>query len=94
MNQARAFSSHSAEKKRIASQLKARTLVGIVLIVLAVFISYFPCLHGGFIWDDEGLLIKNHLVQASDGLYRLWCTTESVDYWPVTYTTFWFEWRL
>ncbi|MGA2060319.1 MAG: tetratricopeptide repeat protein [Thermoguttaceae bacterium] len=34
------------------------------------------------------------IVKASDGLYRFWCTTDSTDYWPVTNTTFWIEWRI
>ena len=44
--------------------------------------------------DDDLLLTDNPLVKAPDGIYRLWCTTESTDYWPFTYATFWGEWRL
>ncbi len=69
-------------------------LAGAALIILAVFIAYRPSLCGEFIWDDGTLLTKNKLIKASDGLYRLWCTTEVTDYWPVTNTTFWIEWRL
>ena len=31
---------------------------------------------------------------ASDGLYRIWFTNEAIDYWPMTNSTFWIEWRL
>ena len=67
---------------------------GAAILALAVFIAYFPSLNGGFIWDDEILLTKNPLVNASGGLHRIWCTTEPIDYWPLTNTTFWLEWRL
>ncbi|MGD0518122.1 MAG: tetratricopeptide repeat protein, partial [Thermoguttaceae bacterium] len=29
-----------------------------------------------------------------DGLRRFWCSVEALDYWPVTNTTFWIEWRM
>ena len=44
--------------------------------------------------DDDVLLTNNRLVHASDGLYRMWFTTEPTDYWPLTSSTFWLEWRL
>ncbi len=68
--------------------------LGITLIVVAVFFVYFPSLGGEFLLDDDQLLTANDLVKASDGLYRFWCTTEAIDYWPVTNTAFWIEWRL
>ncbi len=44
--------------------------------------------------DDDLLLTKNDLILNPNGLHKLWCTTESVDYWPATNTSFWIEWRL
>ena len=63
-------------------------------ITVAAFLAYWPALTGQFVWDDDILLANNALVKASDGLYRMWFTTEAVDYWPMTGTTFWLEWRL
>ena len=37
---------------------------------------------------------QNKLANASDGLYRFWCTEEAADYWPATYSSLWLEWRL
>jgi tetratricopeptide (TPR) repeat protein len=63
------------------------------LAALAVVV-YWPALSGGFIWDDDTLLTLNPLVKASDGLYRIWFTGDAIDYWPVTNTSFWLEWRI
>jgi protein O-mannosyl-transferase len=67
---------------------------GATLIAVAVLIAYWPAHNGGFIFDDELLLAYNPMIKASDGLYRYWFTKEALDYWPVTNSTFWLEWRL
>src|SRR5438876_1193577 len=67
-------------------------LLGIAVICLVSYIVYRPALNGEFVLDDE-LLTQDKLIKASDGLYRLWFTTEPTDYWPITSSSFWFEWR-
>lgn len=66
----------------------------IFLVVGVTMIAYLPVWRAGFIWDDDAVLTSNTFVKASDGLYRLWFTKEPQDYWPVTYSMLWFEWRL
>jgi len=68
-------------------------LFGLLLVGTTLF-AYQPVWHAGFIWDDDAFLTKNPLIKAADGLYRFWCTTEAPDYFPMTSTTLWLEWRL
>ena len=56
--------------------------------------AYLPALRAGFVWDDDTFLTQNPLIKAADGLRRFWATAEATDYWPVTSTTLWVEWRL
>jgi Flp pilus assembly protein TadD len=67
---------------------------GLALIVLVVCFAYLPSLNGKFILDDDKLLTNNSLIKAPDGLYRFWCSTESIDYWPISNSTLWIEWRM
>ena len=64
------------------------------VLVVATFTAYFPAIFAGYIWDDAKVLYANPLIQAPDGLKRIWFTTEAEDYWPLCYTMFWFEWRI
>jgi tetratricopeptide (TPR) repeat protein len=73
--------------------VSADLLLGAVL-VLVIFAAYLPVLDAGFIWDDDGYLTRNPLVLANDGLRRIWFTTEGKDYYPLTYTSLWLQWRL
>jgi len=50
--------------------------------------------HAGFIWDDDTFLVNNPLIKLSNGLYQFWFTTKAPDFFPMTSTTLWLEWRL
>ena len=69
-------------------------MAGAAIIVLAVFFAYSSSITGGFILDDDRLVYDNDLIKAPDGLSQFWCTAKSDDFWPVTSSGFWFEWRL
>jgi tetratricopeptide (TPR) repeat protein len=58
------------------------------------FAAYLPALRGGFIWDDEVMLTNSQVIKSSGGLYYIWCTTTLPDFFPLTSTSFWLEWRL
>jgi len=71
--------------------LTTRGILGIALLALA---AQWPSLGGGGIWDDQIMIFENERIHAADGLYRFWFTTEQSDYWPLSYSMHWFEWRL
>lgn len=73
---------------------RTRTLAAAGLLVVITAIAYVPSLGGGFLIDDDALVTKSRLIGAPDGIYRFWFTTEAVDYWPVSNTSLWLEWRL
>jgi Flp pilus assembly protein TadD len=85
-----------ASKLRNGGDSTATRSSAALLAIAAVvaFWAYWPALTGGFIWDDDALLTLNPLVKAADGLYRIWFTTDAIDYWPVTNSSFWLEWRM
>ena len=65
-----------------------------LVLMLVTFVAYTPVWHAGFIWDDDLPHHDNRMVKASDGLYRFWFTTEAPDYYPLTWSLWWLEWRL
>lgn len=75
------------------TERQRRWLAGGALL-LATLLAYAPSLGGPFVWDDGVLITNNPLIHRADGLYRFWCTTEAPDYFPLTSTTWWLEWRL
>jgi protein O-mannosyl-transferase len=73
---------------------KQPRLVPAGLIVLITFLAYLPSTRAGFVWDDGIYITGNPLVKAADGLRRFWFTTEPIDYYPMTWSLWWLEWRL
>lgn len=65
-----------------------------LLLFVATFAAHLPATWAGFVWDDRVSLLENDLITGENGLYRFWFTTEPADYWPLSATTLWIEWRL
>lgn len=78
----------------IMFQLTSISWLGVVLLVVLTGIIYLPALHGGFILDDDKLITDNSLVNSAGGLSRIWFSTEPAEYYPISYSLFWLEWRL
>lgn len=69
-------------------------LLGAAAIVALTAVAYLPAMYAGYIWDDDIQLRQSQLIQTTEGLYKIWFTTQAPDYWPLTSTTFWIEWRI
>ncbi len=78
----------------MSSSTHERVGAKLALIILAVCVAYWPSLRGGFIMDDDLLLTSNPSIAAPDGLYSIWFTTDECEYYPISYSSFWLEWRL
>jgi protein O-mannosyl-transferase len=75
----------------------ARTVhpaLGAALIVVVTLLAYLPALRAGFVWDDDVMLTANSVIRARDGLWSIWFTTRLPDYFPLTSSSLWLEWRL
>lgn len=73
---------------------RQRLMAGAALLVLATSFAYAPALNGGFILDDDRILTENPLIRDAAGICKFWFTTQAIDYWPMTNTSLWLEWRL
>ena len=51
-------------------------------------------MRGGFVLDDETLIVNNPRVISPGGLKRIWFSTQEYEYYPISYSSFWLEWRL
>ncbi|MBL8878075.1 MAG: tetratricopeptide repeat protein [Phycisphaerales bacterium] len=56
---------------------------------------HWPSVSNGFTnWDDTPYISNNLHMRSVDGLKRIWLTTESPQYYPLTFTSFWVEYQL
>jgi len=69
-------------------------LLGSAALLLICVAVYAPALPGDFVWDDDTHLLDNPVLDE-DGLYKVWFTPpERINYWPVTFTSYWVEYQL
>jgi len=73
---------------------RRRELLAAAAIAAIALLAYLPVMRGGYLWDDYTFLVHNPLIEASDGLHRFWLTTDATDYFPLTSSMLWVEWRL
>src|ERR1700679_798743 len=63
-------------------------------VIIAVGLwTYWPALHGDWLWDDDTMLTHNLDLRTLNVLGRIWLMASSTD-WPLTWTIFWGEWHI
>jgi len=79
---------------------RARRLFPAAGLLLVAVLAYWPAIrHGGFIWDDGYNITGNALLLSPAGLRDIWTQVGpgeggTLQYYPLTYTSFWLEYRL
>jgi hypothetical protein len=87
----RTASQRPSTRERITATVSQWWVIG--AIVLLVLTAYLPAIHGQFVMSDKVILSGNPLLTANDGLRRIWFSTESEQYEPLLYTSYWLERR-
>ena len=67
------------------------TVGGIMLLAL---VTFAPAIRGEFFFDDDVLIVKNPRVTEPGGVWESWTTLKQSDYYPVTWSLLWVQWRL
>jgi hypothetical protein len=76
------------------SRMNKKSVVSLLLILVATCLAYFPALTGSFIWDDQEYVTKPELRTVS-GLYRIWFDPPpKTQYYPLLYSVFWLQHKL
>jgi tetratricopeptide (TPR) repeat protein len=92
-----AIPSHAAANgiEEILSPPSRRGWLFCVFLLAATLIAYQPVWHAGFVWDDEQYVTGNVTLHSLDGLRRIWFELgATVQYYPLTFTSFWVEHHL
>lgn len=64
-------------------------------LVLLLVAAYHPTLNADFVvWDDDDHVYENPNILAADGYRMAWKDWRDTAFYPVTFTTFFVEWRL
>jgi len=76
------------------SAVLVRLLPPALLLVL-VELTYAPGLQNGYVgWDDSTYIRDNPNMLSVAGLGRIWFTFDHPQYYPLTFTSYWLEYRL
>src|SRR5258708_19890406 len=66
-----------------------------MLLAVLVIAAYAHTFGAGFLlWDDPEHITQNLRVTAPDGVARIWSDTSAPGFLPLTYLTWFVEWRL
>lgn len=72
-----------------------QTAWAVAAIILLTLVAYLPAIRCGFIWDDDRYVTENVTLRNLAGLGQIWFKPgATVQYYPLSFTTFWIEYHL
>ncbi|MFP4477070.1 MAG: tetratricopeptide repeat protein [Desulfatibacillaceae bacterium] len=77
-----------------ASSCQTRRWVPALVLAAAAVLAFLPALDGGFVWDDNHLIVQSEAITGPRGLSRIWFSAQDPDYYPVTRTLWRAQWLL
>lgn len=78
-----------------ATESNGATWVALAAIIAATWFAYWPCLTGGFLWDDNTYIREATFLQSAHGLWQIWFEPlQTPQYHPLVFTSYWFEYQL
>jgi len=82
----------------IADLLTRGRILGALALLVFTFLVYAPALDGDFLWDDRAAIPENESLRSIGGLWEIWsdpgASADAEQHYPVTYSSFWVEYRL
>jgi len=66
----------------------------ILMLITLVLAAYYPSIKGDFVWDDNRFFVNNPVISEPGGLFKIWFTSDNIDYWPLSFSSFWLERRI
>jgi tetratricopeptide (TPR) repeat protein len=62
------------------------------VLALLTMVCFWPAISGSFLWDDDHYITHNTALNDLSGLRHIWFKPiQTVQYYPLTYTSFWIE---
>ena len=77
-----------------SAMISWKALLQATVIIGAGLWIYWPALHGDWLWDDNLYITDNSSLRSLHGLWDIWFTAPTTDYWPLNSTLLWIEWHL
>lgn len=69
-------------------------VAGLLCLVLSIG-AFGRALNGGMLWDDRLMVSDNTALRTVEGLKAIWTSPGATfQYYPLTYTSFWWEYRV
>jgi Tfp pilus assembly protein PilF len=84
-----------AERETHNGSWKGPIILGCFFLLVVTVVVYLPALRAGFIWDDNWYVTQNKALRSASGLQDIWFRIGATpQYYPMTFTSFWLEYRL